>query len=131
VPRPDALVDPVTAWESLLGSRTETTIRATASLAKLLRSPLEERESLMNELRKIYNARSNAVHGAKDLTIDQGDRLDAMRLRAMRIGAEAVRVLLGDHSDLLDLKAEKSSVHVLLDRAPPKVDDVTDKATSA
>ncbi len=111
----DALVDAVTAWESLLGSTQEISFRVTASMARLLGSQDPERQALYTELRKIYILRSQIVHGAKDLTIDDAEHLHDRRLRATELGVHVLRTLLGARRDLLDLQAGKRSERLLLE----------------
>lgn len=111
----DALVDAVTAWESLLGSNQEISFRVTASMARLLRPSVVEREELHTDLKRIYGLRSKIVHGAKDLTIDGDDDLHDQRLRATAVGAQTLRTLLGERRDLLDRPAELRSTRLLLE----------------
>lgn len=59
----DALIDAVTVWESLVGTRTETTFRVTAALTKLLEPEPAARAGLRKRLGQIYELRSRVVHG--------------------------------------------------------------------
>lgn len=119
----DALVDAVTAWESLLGG-SEISFRVTASMARMLRSEFRERQALYTELNKIYKLRSQIVHGAKDVSIDDAARVHDRRLRATEVGAQVLRQLLGTRRDLLDCNAEDRSIGLLLgssaDVRPPQ-----------
>jgi hypothetical protein len=64
----DALVDLVIAWESLFGSRRgEPTLRISAALGWLLGTTLDEREAYRGQAAKIYDLRSDIVHGNRDV----------------------------------------------------------------
>lgn len=114
-PDDDALVDAVTAWESLLGSPSETTFKVTAAIARLLVKGVDERLRLQRELKQIYELRSRAVHGAADLTISDQAKLDERRRRATVVGSAVLRVMLSERRDLLARKTEQRAPRLLLE----------------
>lgn len=66
----DAIVDAVIAWEGMFSEAFETTFKVTGSLAKYLSSP-EERPALLSRLKKLYQLRSDLVHGANSKLLRQ------------------------------------------------------------
>lgn len=111
----DALVDAVTAWESLLGTPSETTFKVTAAMARLMEDSLDRRVELQRELKRLYTLRSRAVHGAADLTLNGQAILDERRRRATTLGTKLLRIMLGTRKDLLELKTEDRAAMVLLE----------------
>jgi hypothetical protein len=61
----DRLIDAVTCWENMFGTRQETAFRVTSSIAILLESGVADRRSLWERLRKCYDLRSRIVHGSQ------------------------------------------------------------------
>lgn len=62
----DVLVDSVLAWENMFSGKTDTQLRVCGSMARVLEPErTEERESLYRELKKVYQLRSDIVHGKK------------------------------------------------------------------
>jgi hypothetical protein len=59
----DALVDAVTVWENLVGTRSKVTKRVSGALANLLNPDVHGRPELARRLREIYDVRSAIVHG--------------------------------------------------------------------
>jgi hypothetical protein len=107
----DGLVDAVVAWESLFGSREETTLRVSGSIACLLGTDLAKRLALQEETKKIYNLRSRIVHG--DAAAEAPNVYDAWK-RACDIGIQVLRRLYRDRPDLLALDPNERSLHLLL-----------------
>ncbi len=60
----DRLIDAVTAWESLFSGQVEASLRVTGAIAALL-EPTDgpKRDDLQRHLTKVYNLRSDVVHG--------------------------------------------------------------------
>ncbi|MFJ9980178.1 hypothetical protein [Streptomyces cyaneofuscatus] len=108
----DALIDALIAWENIFGTRTETTFRVTASLAKILKEIPEERANLQKELAKLYGIRSAMVHGAKEPTPDAAA---TNRERVIRIAIDALRALYFERPELLSMISEDRSKRVLLE----------------
>lgn len=97
----DGLVDAVIVWENLFGTRQgEVTMRVAASLAWLLESDTESRERRYSEVAKLYNVRSDVVHGNR---IVPSEEAVAANRSAIEVALEAFRVLLTERADLLDL----------------------------
>jgi hypothetical protein len=112
----DMLIDSVIAWESLLGATSESVLRVSAALAKLLHPSGESRDLACTRYKKIYNSRSKIVHGNNKarLTAEQ-IRKDA--LEATDVALEAIRVLLVKQRQLLPLDSDVRSLKILLDGA--------------
>jgi hypothetical protein len=82
--RADALIDAVTAWENLVGTRAETVFRVTGALAKLLEPDRSRRMDIRRRLQKVYDTRSRVIHG------------DAVDMKDLELAArEAVNTALG------------------------------------
>ena len=118
----DVLVDAVVAWENLFGSKTESTFRVTAAVATLLEpSDKEERGALQKELSELYNRRSRLVHG--DLA--EGDRkfssadAKSQSARALEIGVEVFRAVLGNEAILTIATSEERGRQVVLNLTDP------------
>jgi hypothetical protein len=107
----DSLIDAVVAWESLVGTRTETVFRVTAALAKLLEKQPELRYELRRKLTKVYDVRSSVIHG--DLV--DNDDIAAASEEAIEVGLEALRVLHDRSGDWLTLKSGQRADRLILD----------------
>jgi Apea-like HEPN len=111
----DRLIDAVIAWESLFGGHPDTTLRISASLARLLHSSAEERQAAQVEYKKIYGARSDIVHSnhnsLKKLAIQQ---VDQYCKSAIDVSLKAIERILTTHKDLLTLDSATRSLRVLL-----------------
>jgi Apea-like HEPN len=95
----DALVDAVIAWENLVGSREgEPTLRVSAALAHLLETSAEGRRSRQTAIKKLYNVRSDVVHGNRSL--DPQEAWNKSR-EARMIAVDALRKLFRDRPELL------------------------------
>lgn len=108
----DALIDALIAWENIFGTRTETTFRVTASLAKILKETTEERVELQKTLGKLYAVRSAMVHGAKE---PDPDAAATNRERVIRVAINALRALYLERPELLSMPPEERSKRVLLE----------------
>lgn len=97
----DVLVDAVIAWENLVGSRKgEPTLRVSGALAWLLEpSDLAKRSARKTELGKLYQLRSDVVHG-NDMSSER--ELVTKAQRALEIAIDALRILFTDRPDLLN-----------------------------
>ncbi len=107
----DALIDAVTAWENLVGTRNETVYRVTAALALLLESHYNERSKLRKQLGEIYEIRSRVVHGD---TVDPTAVADASQT-AIRIALLAMREIYTRGGDWLSMKSSQRSERLILD----------------
>jgi hypothetical protein len=85
----DSLIDAVTAWESMVGTRNETSFRVTAALAKLLETNAGNRFAFRKELDGIYGLRSRIVHGDHFKPSD----VAAASKRAIEVGLRALSAL--------------------------------------
>lgn len=84
----DALIDAVTAWESLVGTRAETVFRVTAALSKLLAAS-DERAARRKSLGKIYDTRSRLVHGEEV----EPQRIASHSVAAIEVALSAMRAI--------------------------------------
>jgi hypothetical protein len=95
----DALVDAVIAWENLVGSRQgEPTLRISASLAWLLEETPSSRRTRQTALKKLYELRSDVVHGNRPLG---GSEAAQASRDARAVAVEALRRLFRDRPELL------------------------------
>lgn len=95
----DGLVDAVIAWENLFGSRRgEPTLRISAALAWLVADNVQDRAELQKTVSRLYNLRSEIVHGTRFLEPSQAAE---KRGQAVRLTVSALRRLFGDRSELL------------------------------
>ncbi|MFJ3989924.1 hypothetical protein ACIPWY_14860 [Streptomyces sp. NPDC090032] len=108
----DALIDALIAWENMFGTRSETTFRVTASLAKILEGEADARRDLQRELNKLYAVRSSMVHGAKE---PGPEAAAANRDRVIRVAIDGLRCLYRERPDLLAMPSEERSKAVLLE----------------
>lgn len=108
----DALIDAITAWENLVGTRNETAYRVTAALALLLEPDPDKRVPLRKQLSDIYDVRSRVVHGA---TVDVQDITNASET-AIRIALAAMLELYKRGGDWLSMKSSQRSERLILGR---------------
>jgi len=85
----DGFIDAVMCWENLFGDKAETALKVCGSLAILLEpSDAEKRRTLFRELKKLYNTRSELVHGKREpnyqIAHEHRDRALQISLQAMR-----------------------------------------------
>jgi len=107
----DSLVDAVTAWESMVGTGTETSFRVTAALSRLLERDPKKRLAFRKELGDIYSYRSRAVHG---------DPLDPANVtsrsaRAIEIGLKALAEIYSRSEDWLTAKSNERADRLILE----------------
>ena len=107
----DKLVDSVMAWENLFGTRTESSFRVTAALARLLETDRTKRRALYKELAELYGVRSRVVHG--DEIAD--DVVAAAADKSLRHTANALKKTYLEHADWLTLSSTQRSDRQLLE----------------
>jgi hypothetical protein len=96
----DRLVDSVIVWENLFGtSQGEPRLRISAAMSWLLASTAASREELQSILRKLYDYRSQIVHGG---TFDELALIQHAN-DALAYALEALRALIRDRPDVLTL----------------------------
>jgi hypothetical protein len=93
----DGLIDAVIAWENLVGASGEQRFRISAALAVLTERDAAKRRGLQRRLAKLYDLRSQLVHGN---SIEQS-RLDDGSREAIAVAAQAMRSLFAEHPELL------------------------------
>jgi hypothetical protein len=111
VDRSDSLIDAVMVWENLVGTRSESTFRVTAALAKLLESNPIKRRDLRKDLAKIYEVRSRVVHGS---AVEPAD-VDRACSDAIDVAVRALRVAYRRGRDWLALSSQERADEILLE----------------
>ena len=107
----DALIDAVIAWESIVGTRTETVFRVTAALAKLLEQESSRRMALRKELNKIYDVRSRVVHGELVNSLHVWEAAD----RAIDVCLRALGAFFSRPEDWLTAKSSERADRLILE----------------
>jgi Apea-like HEPN len=114
----DVLIDSVIAWENLFGSEEgEPTFRITTCLAILLEGSFQARKDLRKRLTDIYRLRSKVVHGNRNLKGSEYPKCQ----EALNIAIDAIRVLVTERTDILELPdgAARSIALLLQNSAAP------------
>lgn len=106
----DRLIDAVTVWESLFGSRSETTFRVSAALAKLIEGQPDLRSECQRRLKKVYAVRSDVVHGARVSPAN----VDDAATQAVEAAVRALRAAYERGPEWLKLKSEERGARILL-----------------
>lgn len=109
----DALIDAVIVWEAIFGTHNEITFRVCGSLARLIHQTVDDRLAFVDSAKKIYTMRSQIVHGSNDL---KPEKLAAAQDQAVRIAIQALRALVEERSDLLEINSSsKRSDRIMLE----------------
>lgn len=106
----DSLLDAVTVWESLLGGKENTALRVCAGMAWLVGDEFEDRTKLRDKYARIYDSRSNLVHGNGSMSIET---LYEEASIAKRAALDAVKRLL-ENPKLAQLGSVELSNSLLL-----------------
>lgn len=106
----DSLIDAVTAWESMVGTRSETVFRVTAALANLLEADPSKRATYRKRLGAIYDTRSRVVHGDVVPFDDINTQADA----AIKIALLALRALYERGHEWTAMKSNERSDRLIL-----------------
>jgi hypothetical protein len=109
----DTLIDAVIAWESLFGATSESTLRVSASLARLLHPAGEERDQARTRYRDIYVLRSNIVHGNRFRSTPQ--QIHQSGQEAADASLQAISALLIQRRDLLALDSADRSLKIIME----------------
>jgi hypothetical protein len=97
----DRLVDSVIVWENLFGtSQGEPRLRISAAMSWLLASDAASREELQSTLRKLYDYRSQIVHGGP---FDESALIQHAN-DALTYSLETLRAVIRDRPDVLALR---------------------------
>lgn len=107
----DALIDAITAWESLVGTRGESVFRVTASLAKLLQDNALERRAVRSQLGKTYDVRSRVVHGE---VLDQ-TTIATSANQAIDVALAAIRALYERGGAWLSYSSQERADRLILE----------------
>jgi hypothetical protein len=118
----DVLIDSIIAWENLFGSKEgELRFRITSSLAVLLEGSYQARKDLKKKLADLYDLRSKVVHGSSNLKRSEYPKCQ----EALSIAIEAIRVLIRERPDILELPdGTERSTALLLQDSPDEKDDI-------
>lgn len=106
----DALIDAVTVWESLVGTRSETVFRVTAALTRLLEPNSDAREAFRKRLGSMYDMRSRVVHGE----VVDSESLASAADGAIDIALAATRALYERGGDWLTMKSTSRADRLIL-----------------
>lgn len=90
----DAIVDAIIAWEGMFSEAFETTFKVTGSMAKFLR-PSSERDKFYRRLKKLYNLRSELVHGGTSKSL-KNENIQDVRAEVINIGLECLMKIIRD-----------------------------------
>jgi hypothetical protein len=90
----DAIVDAIIAWEGMFSEAFETTFKVTGSMAKFLQSG-EDRKKLFARLKKLYQLRSDLVHGGSSNLL-KSENIEDVRAEVIDIGLECLMKIIGD-----------------------------------
>jgi Apea-like HEPN len=106
----DKLIDAVTAWENICGTKEETTFRVTGALSKLIESDRAKRLQLRKELGRVYTVRSQVVHGValKVPTIDKAAR------QAIDIALRSLAEIYSKRPELISMDSTRRADELLL-----------------
>ncbi len=107
--RDDAIIDAMICLEALFGARSDSTLRVTGSVARLLGTDLESRRELKRRVADLYALRSAIVHGAD---VDHAKVADGSS-EAVRIAREVVAAIL-DRDELVRLPSSERSNRLLV-----------------
>jgi len=107
----DKLVDSVMAWENLFGTRTESSFRVTAALARFLEPDRTKRRELYKTLADLYGVRSRVVHG--DVVGDQV--VETAADKSLYYATNALKKIYLEHPDWLTLTSTQRSDRQLLE----------------
>jgi hypothetical protein len=107
----DSLVDAVTAWENIVGVRSENRFRVTGALVKLIESEPGRRRTAHKRLKAIYDLRSTVVHGG----VAPYEKLRDTATEATTIAVSALRASYLRGGDWLALTSEERADRLLLE----------------
>ena len=96
----DSLIDAVIGLESLFGGRAEIAFSMASGVSNLLGKDRAEREQIFAEIKTIYNARSDVVHGRAP---KQRDDVRSLRAAALYYLKRCLVELLETRPELLEL----------------------------
>jgi len=119
----DAIVDAIIAWEGMFSEAFETTFKVTGSMAKFLRSG-KDREVLFTRLKKLYQLRSELVHGGSSKLLKNED-INDVRAEVIDIGLECLMKIIEDDRLLSMSSGERIKAILVFDECG---DDATQQA---
>lgn len=90
----DSIVDAIIAWEGIFSEAFETTFKVTGSISKYLMTE-DKREDFLSRIKKLYNLRSDLVHG-KSSDLMKSEDIENLRSEVIKIGLDCLQKLLKD-----------------------------------
>lgn len=109
----DSLIDAVIGLENLFGARAEIAQSVSFGTSHLLGTGAKERKTIFDDVKRIYNYRSQIVHG----TSPSGKEVFDMRSKAVSYLRRCILSLIDGRQDLLQVKgAERVRELVLEDK---------------
>ncbi len=105
-------IDSVIALDSLFGNKGESTFRISMSVAALLGDSKEDRKKLQEDVSKIYNFRSEIVHGTIKQDFSKGLEL---KNRCLFIAINCLRKMYTERQDLIEYDSVARSRELLLE----------------
>ena len=107
----DRLIDAVTTWESLFSAQVEASFRVTGAIAALLQpDDAKKRDELQRDLVKIYNLRSDVVHGRSA----NQELVYTRSFEATEFAIQALAAMLERRPELIALEPGERSRRLLL-----------------
>lgn len=95
----DGFIDSVISWENLFGGPTELKFRISVAIARLLGSTEAERFELQSKVNKLYDNRSEIVHGDKEISYQEAVQ---KRNECLNIAIHCLRTLYQSRVDLIN-----------------------------
>lgn len=96
----DLLINSVMAWENLFGATGDTSFRVAACLALILEPDSRQRSSTFTRIKKLYDLRSQVVHGSSHLKGSDFDKA----YEAQNLTFDLLRTIITSFPELVSLK---------------------------
>jgi len=107
----DSFIDAIIAFESLFGERQQVALSLATCVSRLLDSNPSRRRETYNRVKKLYDQRSNILHGASQPT--QAQTME-YRDEALRYLTACFRILYRQRPELLAMRASERDIELLL-----------------
>jgi Ethanolamine utilization protein EutJ (predicted chaperonin) len=103
----DAFIDLIIIWENLFGTRNgEVAFRISLSISKLLHKNPVDRLETFNQVKDLYDKRSEIVHGSQHYNPQQ---IQELYDSALKITVEVLKNIFQDNPELLNYSSDKRS----------------------
>jgi hypothetical protein len=107
----DSLIDSIIAMESLFGERSEISLAVSSCASRLIGVDEQDRREIFQDVKKLYNLRSEIVHGRR---VHRREELLKASARSSRILTDCIRKLYADRSELLSMSSVERAKAILL-----------------